>query len=107
VKKDKVWCFFQFRDEGTNRTVPGHVLPNANRSIHEVDLCKRHDAAGGGAAGSWRNAALRMTVGSRPPVRRSTCSGLHRSLSGRRCLWLGRPKDFSSRPRRYHLAALP
>jgi hypothetical protein len=61
VAKDKVWFFFQFRDEGSHRTVPGMF---ANRNMGDPtkwtyvpDLSRPAVQAG-----SWRNAALRVTV---------------------------------------------
>jgi hypothetical protein len=61
VAKDKVWFFFQFRDEGSHRTVPGLFsnlnLGDPNKWIYAVDQSRPAVQAG-----SWRNAALRLTV---------------------------------------------
>jgi hypothetical protein len=61
VAKDKVWFFFQFRDEGSHRTVPGLFsnlnLGDPNKWLYAVDQSRPAVQAG-----SWRNAALRLTV---------------------------------------------
>jgi hypothetical protein len=61
IKKDRVWFFFQFRDQGSHRTIPGMYL---NRNMgdptkwtYEADTTKPAVAAG-----SWRNGALRLTA---------------------------------------------
>jgi hypothetical protein len=61
IAKDRVWFFFQFRDQGSHRTVPGMF---ANRNMgdptkwnYEADTTKPAVAAG-----SWRNASLRVTA---------------------------------------------
>jgi hypothetical protein len=61
IAKDRVWFFFQFRDQGSHRTVPGMF---ANRNMgdptkwnYEADTTKPAVAAG-----SWRNASLRLTA---------------------------------------------
>jgi hypothetical protein len=61
VKKDKVWFFIQFRDEGSHRTVPG-MFANANlgdptRFLYQADTTRPAKQAG-----SWRNGAARITV---------------------------------------------
>ena len=59
IKKDRVWFFFQFRDEGSHRTVPG-MFANANAGDpDEVDLRGGHDAARRSrrAAGATRRCA--------------------------------------------------
>jgi len=61
IKRDRVWFFGQFRDEGSHRTVPG-MFANANFG----DPAKRTYLADRSRpavqAGSWRNASLRLTV---------------------------------------------
>ena len=61
IRKDRIWFFFQFRDEGSHRTVPG-MFANANMG----DPTKWNYVADATRpavqAGSWRNAALRLTV---------------------------------------------
>jgi hypothetical protein len=61
IAKDRVWFFFQFRDQGSHRTIPGMF---ANRNMgdptkwnYEADRSRPAVAAG-----SWRNASLRLTV---------------------------------------------
>src|SRR3954470_3988458 len=61
IKKDKVWFFFQFRDEGSHRTVPG-MFANANMGDPTKWTYVKDTTRPAVAAGSWRNAALRMTV---------------------------------------------
>jgi Carboxypeptidase regulatory-like domain len=61
IKKDKVWYFFQFRDEGSHRTVPG-MFANANMGDPTKWLYVADKTRPAVAAGSWRNASLRMTV---------------------------------------------
>jgi len=60
IKKDKVWFFLQFRDEGSHRTIPG-MFANANMSdptkwTYVADITRPAVAAG-----SWRNGAARLT----------------------------------------------
>jgi Carboxypeptidase regulatory-like domain len=60
IKKDKVWFFLQFRDEGSHRTVPG-MFANANlgdptKFLYFADLSRPAKQAG-----SWRNGAARVT----------------------------------------------
>jgi hypothetical protein len=61
IAKDKVWFFFQFRDEGSHRTVPGLFgnlnLGDPTKWTYAVD--KSRAAV---TAGSWRNASLRLTI---------------------------------------------
>jgi hypothetical protein len=65
IAKDRIWFFGQFRDEGSHRTVPG-MFANANFG----DATKRTYVADRNRpavlAGSWRNAALRLTVQATP-----------------------------------------
>ncbi len=61
IAKDKVWFFFQFRDQGSHRTIPG-MFANRNmgdptRWNYEADRSKPAVAAG-----SWRNASIRLTA---------------------------------------------
>jgi len=61
IARDRVWFFFQFRDQGSHRTIPG-MFANKNMGDptkwnYEADLTRPAVAAG-----SWRNAALRLTV---------------------------------------------
>jgi len=60
VKKDKIWYFFQFRDEGSHRTVP-NMYANANMGDPTKWLYSKDLSRPAVTAGSWRNAALRMT----------------------------------------------
>jgi hypothetical protein len=60
IKKDKVWYFFQFRDEGSHRTIPG-MFANANMGNPAKWTYVADKTLPAVAAGSWRNAALRMT----------------------------------------------
>ncbi len=61
VKKDKVWFFFQFRDEGSHRTIPG-MFANKNMGDATKWTYVADPTLPAVAAGSWRNASLRMTV---------------------------------------------
>jgi hypothetical protein len=61
IAKDRVWFFFQFRDQGSHRTIPGMF---ANRNMgdptkwnYEADRSRPAVAAG-----SWRNGSLRLTA---------------------------------------------
>ena len=61
IAKDRVWFFFQFRDQGSHRTIPGMY---ANRNMgdptkwtYEADTTRPAVAAG-----SWRNASIRLTA---------------------------------------------
>jgi hypothetical protein len=61
IAKDRVWFFFQFRDQGSHRTVPG-MFANRNmgdptRWNYEADRTRPAVAAG-----SWRNASIRLTA---------------------------------------------
>jgi hypothetical protein len=61
IKKDRVWYFLQFRDEGSHRTVPGMYgnlnLGNPNAWTYAPDLSRPAKQAG-----SWRNGAARITI---------------------------------------------
>jgi len=61
ITKDRIWYFFQFRDEGSHRTVPGMF---ANRNMGDATKWTYVPDTSRPAvqAGSWRNAALRVTV---------------------------------------------
>jgi hypothetical protein len=61
VKKDLAWFFFQFRDQGSHRTIPG-MFANKNMGDPTKWTYERDTTRPAVAAGSWRNAALRMTV---------------------------------------------
>ena len=66
IKKDRVWFFFQFRDEGSHRTIPG-MFANANMGDPTKWTYVADTSRPAVAAGSWRNAALRLTV--QPTIR--------------------------------------
>jgi Carboxypeptidase regulatory-like domain len=61
LKKDRVWFFAQFRDEGSHRTVPG-MFANANAGDPTKWLYVADKTRPAVQAGSWRNGALRLTV---------------------------------------------
>src|SRR5712691_7349984 len=61
IKKDRIWFFFQFRDEGSHRTVPG-MFANANMGDATQWLYAPDTSRPAVQAGSWRNAALRLTL---------------------------------------------
>ena len=61
IKKDRVWFFFQFRDEGSHRTVPG-MFANANMGDPTKWTYVADTSRPAVQAGSWRNGALRLTV---------------------------------------------
>jgi hypothetical protein len=61
IKKDVVWYFFQFRDEGSHRTVPG-MFANANMGDPTKWTYVKDTTRPAVTAGSWRNASIRMTV---------------------------------------------
>ena len=61
IKKDVVWFFFQFRDQGSHRTIPG-MFANKNMGDPTKWTYERDTTRPAVAAGSWRNAALRLTV---------------------------------------------
>jgi hypothetical protein len=61
IKQDRIWFFFQFRDEGSHRTVPG-MFANANMGDPTKWTYVADTTKPAVTAGSWRNAALRLTV---------------------------------------------
>src|SRR3954462_6182549 len=61
IKKDKVWFFAQFRDEGSHRTIPG-MFANANMGNPNAWTYVADTTRPAVAAGSWRNGALRLTM---------------------------------------------
>ena len=61
IKKDLAWFFFQFRDQGSHRTIPG-MFANKNMGDPTKWTYERDTTRPAVAAGSWRNAALRVTV---------------------------------------------
>ncbi len=61
IKKDVVWYFFQFRDEGSHRTVPG-MFANLNMGDPTKWTYVKDATRPAVTAGSWRNASIRMTV---------------------------------------------
>jgi hypothetical protein len=61
IKKDRIWFFFQFRDEGSHRTVPG-MFANQNMGDATKWTYVPDTSRPAVQAGSWRNAALRVTV---------------------------------------------
>ncbi len=56
-----MWFFFQFRDQGSHRTIPG-MFANKNMGDPTKWTYERDTTRPAVAAGSWRNAALRLTV---------------------------------------------
>ncbi len=60
IKKDKVWFFAQFRDEGSHRTIPG-MFANANMGDPTKWTYVADTTRPAVAAGSWRNGAARLT----------------------------------------------
>src|SRR3954466_14250968 len=61
IKKDKLWFFAQFRDEGSHRTIPG-MFANANMGNPNAWTYVADTPRPAVAAGSWRNGALRLTM---------------------------------------------
>src|SRR6185436_16041875 len=61
IKKDRIWFFAQFRDEGSHRTVPG-MFANANAGDPTTWLYVADRTRPAVQAGSWRNGSLRLTV---------------------------------------------
>ncbi|MEP7307571.1 MAG: carboxypeptidase-like regulatory domain-containing protein [Acidobacteriota bacterium] len=61
IKKDRIWFFFQFRDEGSHRTIPG-MFANANMGDATKWTYVKDTTRPAVAAGSWRNASLRLTL---------------------------------------------
>src|SRR6185369_13029337 len=60
ISKDKMWFFFQFRDQGSHRTIPG-MFANANMGDPTKWNYVADKTRPAVAAGSWRNASLRLT----------------------------------------------
>jgi len=61
IKKDKVWFFLQFRDEGSHRTIPG-MFANANMGNPNAWTYSADTTRPAVAAGSWRNGSARVTL---------------------------------------------
>ena len=61
IAKDKMWFFFQFRDQGSHRTIPG-MFANANMGDPTKWNYVADKSRPAVAAGSWRNASLRLTA---------------------------------------------
>jgi hypothetical protein len=61
IMQDKIWFFGQFRDEGSYRTVPG-MFANKNMGDPTKWTYEADTSRPAVTAGSWRNAALRLTV---------------------------------------------
>ncbi len=61
IKKDRIWFFLQFRDEGSHRTVPG-MFWNANAGDPSKWTYVADMSRPAVQAGSWRNGALRLTA---------------------------------------------
>jgi len=66
IKKDRVWFFAQFRDEGSHRTVPG-MFANLNMGDPNAWTYVADQSRPAVSAGSWRNGSLRLTF--QPTVR--------------------------------------
>src|SRR5437763_6953831 len=60
IKKDKVWFFLQFRDEGSHRTIPG-MFANLNMGNPNAWTYVADTSRPAVAAGSWRNGSARLT----------------------------------------------
>jgi hypothetical protein len=65
IKRDRVWFFGQFRDEGSHRTVPG-MFANKNFGDPTMRTYVADLNRPAVQAGSWRNASLRLTVQANP-----------------------------------------
>ena len=87
-----MWFFFQFRDEGSHRTVPGHVRQREHGRPDQVDLVADKTRPGR-QAGSWRNAALRLTVAADDAQQVQCLLGPAAPVSGR-----GRPRSDRGMP---------
>ncbi len=61
IAKDKVWFFFQFRDQGSHRTIPG-MFANKNMGDPTKWNYEADRSRPAVAAGSWRNASIRLTA---------------------------------------------
>ena len=66
IRKDKVWFFVQFRDEGSHRTVPG-MFANKNMGDPNAWTYVADTTRPAVSAGSWRNGSARVTF--QPTVR--------------------------------------
>src|SRR5262249_38755797 len=65
IQKDPIWSFGQLRDEGSHRTVPG-LFANGNFGGPTKRTYVADRSRPAVPAGSWRNAALRLTVQATP-----------------------------------------
>jgi hypothetical protein len=61
IAKDRVWFFFQFRDQGSHRTIPG-MYANRNMGDPTKWTYEADTSRPAVAAGSWRNASIRLTA---------------------------------------------
>src|SRR5215471_1909105 len=61
IKKDRVWFFAQFRDEGSYRTVPG-MFANLNMGNPNAWTYAPDPTRPAVTAGSWMNGSVRLTV---------------------------------------------
>ena len=61
-QKDRLWFFGTFRDEGSERTVPGHVRQRQRRRPDEVDLRRRPHAARPSTPRRSASTSLRLTA---------------------------------------------
>ena len=61
IKKDRVWYFFNAREEGSYRSVPG-MFANVNAGIPGKYTYVADPSRPAATAGSWRIANLRLTV---------------------------------------------
>jgi hypothetical protein len=65
IKKDRVWYFFNARDEGSYRSVPG-MFANVNAGVPGKYTYVADPSRPAATAGSWRIANLRLTVQATP-----------------------------------------
>ena len=65
VKKDMVWYFIQFRDEGSHRSVPG-MFANANFGNNNLWTYAPDTTRPAKQAGSWRTGSARVTIQATP-----------------------------------------
>ena len=65
IVKNRIWFFGQFRDTGSHRTIPG-MFANANAGDPAKRTYLRDESRPAVAAGSWRNASLRLTTQATP-----------------------------------------
>jgi hypothetical protein len=61
IKKDRVWYFFNAREEGSYRSVPG-MYANLNAGIQGKYTYVADTSRPAATAGSWRIANLRLTI---------------------------------------------